>query len=109
MSWGRGKAKKMIVLIDASYDILEQIQPCSVRAVCYHLFTRGLIEDMSKNSTNRVSRALADPRKEGTISWSWIVDETRHVEQIATWVDPLSVFNRAATQYRKNHWAEWRS
>jgi hypothetical protein len=103
---GRGKSQKTIELIDASYDILEQIQPCSVRAVCYQLFTRRLIKDMSKNSTNRVSRALVEAREEGTIPWEWIVDETRHVEQSATWDDPMRVFASAAAQYRKNHWAD---
>jgi len=65
--------------------------------------------DIQNASKYARSLGIVDAREEGTISWSWIVDETRHVEQIATWADPLSVFNRAATQYRKNHWAEWRS
>ena len=35
---GRGKSKNSLALIDASIIILEAIQPCSVRAVCYQLF-----------------------------------------------------------------------
>ena len=37
---GRGKSKDSLALIDASIKILEAIQPCSVRAVCYQLFMR---------------------------------------------------------------------
>jgi hypothetical protein len=32
---GRGKAAKRLALIDASHDILAEIHPATVRAVCY--------------------------------------------------------------------------
>ena len=51
----RGKSRRSWELIGASYRILEEIHPATVRAVCYRLFTMGFIPDMSKNSTNRVS------------------------------------------------------
>jgi len=41
---GRGKSERSLQLIDASIDILEEIQPATVRAVCYRLFTMGLID-----------------------------------------------------------------
>ncbi|MDQ2963218.1 MAG: hypothetical protein M3R31_08700 [Pseudomonadota bacterium] len=40
---GRGKAQKTIALIYAARRILEEIQPASVRAVCYRLFVAGVI------------------------------------------------------------------
>ena len=43
---GRGKAQKSLELIDAAREILEEIQPASVRAVCYRLFVAGLIANM---------------------------------------------------------------
>ena len=39
----KGKTQRNLDLIDAAYTILETMQPASVRAVCYQLFTRGLI------------------------------------------------------------------
>ncbi len=39
-------------------DILDEIQPASVRAVCYRLFTLGIISSTNKNSTNKVSSHL---------------------------------------------------
>jgi hypothetical protein len=35
----RGKGRRTLELIEASTEILEEIQPCSVRALCYRLFT----------------------------------------------------------------------
>jgi hypothetical protein len=34
--------------MEAARNILATIQPCSVRAVAYQLFTRGLIPSMEK-------------------------------------------------------------
>jgi hypothetical protein len=76
-----------------------------VRAVCYQLFTLGLIESMSKNETNKVSRLLTAARVSRRIPWEWIVDETREREVVPSWDDPVE-FGRAITsQYRKNKWA----
>ncbi len=55
---GRGKSQASKQLIEAAYEILNEIQPASVRAVCYRLFTAGLIDSMSKSNTNRVSTQL---------------------------------------------------
>jgi len=39
----RGKSQASKRLIEASHQILKEIQPASVRAVCYRLFTMGII------------------------------------------------------------------
>ena len=54
----RGKARRTMALIQASRTILEEIQPASVRAVCYRLFAAGLLDSMRKTETNRVSVQL---------------------------------------------------
>ena len=76
----RGKSCKTMALRHEAAEILEAIQPASVRAVCYKLFTQGLIPNMGKNATNRVGRVLKEAREEGYIPWDWIVDETRKAE-----------------------------
>lgn len=55
---GRGKAQKSLDLIDAAYEILEEIEPATVRAVCYRLFVAGAITSMQKSETNKVSKQL---------------------------------------------------
>ena len=102
---GRGKAESTLALIDAAYDILEEIQPATVRAVCYRLFTQGLIASMAKTETNRVSRQLTEAREDGTIPWSWIVDETREAERTPSWDNPAGFVESVRRAYRKDHWA----
>ena len=100
----RGKSKASLELIDASIKILEAIQPCSVRAVCYQLFMKKLITDMGKNSTGAVGKQLVYARENGLIPWAWIVDETREAETIASWDSPESIIQVAVKSYRKDYW-----
>lgn len=100
----RGKSRATIAMVEAAQAILKEIQPASVRAVCYRLFTQRLIPNMSKVSTDKVSRALVWAREEEIIPWAHIVDETREVEQRASWNDPQSLIRAAVSQYRKNYW-----
>ena len=102
----RGLAQKTIDLIAASAAILQEIQPATVRAVCYRLFTQGLIANMSKGETDKVSRALTTARECGAISWKWIVDETRHVERRASWDDPAAFMDTVKQSYRKDWWSD---
>lgn len=102
---GRGKSAASMALISASIEILESIQPCSVRAVCYQLFMRKLIPDMGKNSTGAVGKQLVYARENGLIAWGWIVDETREAETVSSWDSPESIIQVAVKSYRKDYWA----
>jgi hypothetical protein len=86
--------------------ILAEIQPATVRAVCYRLFVAGLIPDMSKNNTSKVSRHLVKAREDGAIPWEWVVDENRQAERAATWDNPDAIIRSAARQYRKDFWRD---
>jgi hypothetical protein len=102
---GRGKAQRTLDLIAAALEILAEIQPASIRAVCYRLFTRGLIADMSKNETNRVSTQLTWAREQGHLPWAWVVDETRDAEDGAVGWESPDVFRAAMLRsYRRDHW-----
>lgn len=107
---GRGKAKRTRALIDAAIRILEEIQPTSIRSVCYHLFVAGLIPNMSVKYTSMVSKQLVWAREQGHLPWEHVVDETREAERIATWDNPKEIIEAAVRQYRKDYWAtqpEW--
>lgn len=103
---GRGKSRASMELIRAAYEILAEIQPATVRAVCYRLFTLELIPNMSKASTNRVSTQLVWARENGKIPWEWIVDETREAERVSTWANPDEIINAAVRGYRRNYWQD---
>jgi hypothetical protein len=101
---GRGKSAKSLEIINASIRILEEIQPASVRAVCYRLFIEKLIPNMGKNSTGAVGKQLVYARENSLIPWDWIVDETREAETISSWRNPESLISAAVGQYRKDYW-----
>ena len=102
----RGKSQKSLDLITAAYDILREIQPASVRAVCYRLFVAGLIPNMGKNSTGKVSKQLVYARENGNIPWHWIVDETRSAERASVWDSTDQIIDSAMRGYRRDNWQE---
>jgi hypothetical protein len=103
---GRGKSQASLILIDASKDILSEIQPATVRAVCYRLFTMGLIPGMAKKHTDRVSAQLVWARENNVIPWHWIVDETRHAERAGVWNSMDQIIDSASRGYRRDNWQE---
>lgn len=100
----KGLATKTVALIDAAYDVALIRNPISVRGVAYQLFNLRLIPDMSKRSTDRVSRALTIARERGLIPWEWIVDEHREIERPATWDDPTQYLQMVQDSYRRDRW-----
>ena len=103
---GRGKSKKTYALIAAAYQILEEIHPASVRAVCYRLFTIGIITSMSKNETNKVSTQLTWARENDIIPWGWLVDETRSPERVSAFEDPAEYIEVVKRSYRRDRWTD---
>ncbi len=102
----RGKAKRTIELVAAASDILEEIQPASIRALCYRLFVAGLLPNMSKSSTNSVSRIIRIAREEGQIPWEWIVDESREAESVQLWNNPDEIIRATVRGYRRDYWQD---
>ena len=105
---GRGKAQKSLDLIEAAHRILSEIQPASVRAVCYRLFTERFIESMDKRCTNQVGSQLTWARENGVIPWAWIVDGTRSIDRVPTWDSPSDILQAAAHGYRRDWWEQQR-
>lgn len=103
---GRGKSAASTLLIMAAYNILDEIQPASVRAVCYRLFTQQLIRDMSKNSTNRVGSLLTYAREHGLLPWQWIADDTRAIDRPSTWDSPVEILESAIQSFRRDWWEQ---
>jgi len=103
----RGKTQRSVDLIAACYDILQEIHPATVRAVCYQLFIRGQrIPSMEVRHTKRVSAQLVDAREAGVIPWDWIVDETRDAErQFVGWEDPEAFMRSLMWSYKRDRWA----
>lgn len=102
----RGKSKKSLHLIQSAYEVLETIQPASVRAVCYQLFIRRVIPDMSLSSTRKVGAQLVYAREHDLIPWDWIVDETREAERVSQWQDAAQFADVVQRAYRRDRWQD---
>jgi hypothetical protein len=106
----RGKSQASLDLIQTAHDIAAELQPITVRGICYRLFVRGLSPDMSTKSTKKVSQQLTDARKRNICGWGddwqWIVDETREAERTAQWRDPQSLIDSAVRHYRRDNWRD---
>jgi hypothetical protein len=106
MKKGRGRALRSLDLIHAMYRICEKSQPITGRGVGYQLFSQNLIPSMSRNDMQTVYRLLKEAREEGLIPWEWVVDETRELEQVATWDDPAQYMRAVARSYRRDFWQQ---
>lgn len=102
----RGKSRESLALIEAASNVLAEIQPASIRAVCYRLFTMGLIAAMTKGETNRVSTQLTWAREHELIPWDWVVDETRAPERVSAWEDPAAFIETVQRSYRRDRWTD---
>jgi hypothetical protein len=101
-----GRTAATLELLRATRGILEEIQPATVRAVCYRLFAAGLIRDMGRNAVQSVGRMLTSAREDALIPWQWIVDETRAVETVAQWSNPDAIIRAAVRRYRRDYWQD---
>lgn len=102
----RGKSRASLDLIQAAYEVLETIQPASVRAVCYQLFIRRVIPDMSLSNTRRVGAQLVYAREHEIIPWSWIVDETREAERVNQFANADEFADAVQRSYRRDRWQD---
>lgn len=102
----RGLAQASLDMIDAMYRICAATWPITGRGVGYKLFALGLIASMSTREMKKVYRLLKIAREQNMIPWEWIVDETRELEQVATWRDPASYVRAVRRSYRRDLWAD---
>jgi hypothetical protein len=63
----RAKTQRSLDLIAACKRILVEIQPATIRAVCYRLFVEGRIQSMSRKHIRPVYDQLKDARERGRI------------------------------------------
>jgi hypothetical protein len=69
---GRGLSQQSKDLISRAYRVLEEEHPSNVRRACYAMFGNRAGE-----WTQKMGGLLTRARKDGTIPWSWIDDESR--------------------------------
>ena len=98
----RGRNKSTIRLIEAMRNIADEMHPITGRGIGYKLFSAKLIDSMLTNNMSSVYRALKIAREDGTIPWDWIIDETRDLEMVPTWMNGSELAN--SFFYRRDLW-----
>ncbi len=102
----RGLGKKTIAVREEILAVLASFDgPMSSRQVAYQLVGRRAIENTEKEK-ERIGRTIVAMRQEGLIPYSRIVDRTRSKHQRPSWAGVTDIMEAAASQYRRNLWAD---
>src|SRR5262245_54895704 len=96
--------KSTVELVARIRFMLREIQPATLRCVCYRLFVEGAIDSMEKRNTQKVGRALVDARENGWVPWEWVVDEYRSVEKTPSFRDKEHFAEAARNSFRRDFW-----
>lgn len=105
MSKYRGRSKATIELLEACKEIIQEVQPITVRGVCYRLFVAGPIDSMAVKNTQKISRLLTWAREEEIIPWEWIVDESRQTIVWSQYADLVEYSRQVERWYKRDFWA----
>jgi hypothetical protein len=102
----RGKNKSTLIMEAAIHDIVGACAPITVRGVAYKLFVAGLIADMGRNETQRVSRVMTAMREREVLDWTLIVDDSRFVRRVLQWSNPDERIKHMVRGYRRDYWQD---
>lgn len=87
---------------DAIRSVLKADHPQTVRQVFYQLVTRAVIEKTEAEYQTTVIRLLSEMRLDGTVPWSWIVDESRRTRSTRTFDNIADALQHTAQYYRRS-------
>jgi hypothetical protein len=77
----------------------------TLRQLYYQFVSRGWVEN-SDRSYKRLGSIVNDARLAGELDWSYIVDRTRNLRDLAHWDSPQAIMDAVASQYREDKWAD---
>ena len=101
----RASRDEMATRLDAIFDIVAEISPCSVRQTFYQTTVRGLM-DKTERGYIKVQRALVAMRRAGRVPYGWIVDGTRWMHKPSSYSSLEQALKRTAESYRRAVWDE---
>jgi hypothetical protein len=90
----------------AIYDALAVEHPATVRQVFYRLVTSGAIVKTETEYKSTVVRLLTVMRREGTVPYHWIADNTRWMRKSQSYDSLEDALYRTAQTYRRALWAD---
>lgn len=76
----------------------------TVRQVFYQAVSKGVIDKLESEYNNVVVRLLTQMRREGSLPYGWIADNTRWMRKPATHSSAQEMLREAAITYRRQLW-----
>lgn len=95
---------EMTALKERIAEIVEANQPMTVRQVFYRLVAEGLIKKTETEYNASVVRLLLKLRRDGTIPYAWISDNTRWMRKPRTFNSLDEALDDVAASYRLDTW-----
>jgi len=89
----------------ALYDIIAEQKPMTVRQVFYQATVRGIVEK-AETGYDKVQRDLVEMRREGTLPYGWLADNTRWQRKPRTYDSLEQALFEASHLYRRNLWSD---
>jgi hypothetical protein len=86
-------------------EIIEEMQPMTVRQVFYQAVVRGLFHK-TEYGYNRVQTDTGVMRRSGELPYEWLEDNTRAEMRPTTYNSPEDALDAMARSYRKSLWTE---
>jgi hypothetical protein len=87
-------------------EIVEEIEPATVRQVFYQAVVRGLVPKDEGKGYKLVQRHLVKLRESGEVPYGFITDNVRIVRGHDRYGGPEDYARVAAEFYRRDYWAE---
>lgn len=84
----------------------ETDKPVTVRQMFYMMTVRGVVPKTEAQGYRPVQRQLVEMRRDGSIPYDWIADNTRWMRKPKTYDSLGDFLDLAARQYRQSVWAQ---
>ncbi len=88
------------------HKVIKSDPPMTVRQVFYQLVSRGVIEKSEEQYQGTVIRLMTEMRLDGSLPYSWVVDESRRVRVTQTFNSIEDALEHTARFYRRSALAE---
>lgn len=86
------------------YEIVQEYRPMTVRQVFYQAVSKGVITKSENEYNNVVVRLLTQMRREGSLAYGCIADNTRWMRKPDTHSSAQEMLIEAARTYRRQLW-----
>jgi hypothetical protein len=87
-------------------EVIENDPPMTVRQVFYQLVSRGVIEKTEEQYQGTIIRLMTEMRLDGSLPYSWVVDESRRVRITQTYNSIEDALEHTAKFYRRSALAQ---